>query len=853
MRDDREYLYKDLAKNPNIENIEIPNCILNGIAEKYVLREYQKNALKNFICYFENKSFYQKNIIDDLFLNKNHLLFNIATGGGKTLLMACIILYMHYEYGYNNFLFLSHLNSINTKTEENFFNKSSSKYLFSDNENIVKNGSFYFDNSNNININISTYQSLASLLKTPKENAFNLKDIKDKKIVIIADEAHHLNKGIDKDSGIWEDGVNRVLNNNSDNFLFEFTATINWENLELYRKYHNKCVYRYDLRNFYDSGYTKFIDLIQRDVDIENLMIGAVILSKYRQALFDELGVNMKPVILFKSKTINDSKENHKKFNELIEDLNGDKLEKFYNVIVNNDNNQTKVAFEYLKEKYLDLSNILKIDFSYKNILNTNSDNEVDSNAVLLNTLENKENNIRVIFSVDKLNEGWDVLNLFDIVKLYKTQTTTETTREAQLIGRGARYCAFEYEDKDKYKRKFDQFDKYSILEQLYFHSSQDNMAIAKLKKELENIGFKFEKPQKIEIKMKEKFFNDFKNKSVFVNKKINKKLRSESYNIFDNIRQKFNFQKIPIVLNSNMEKVFHIMDSEDLKNNISKDDGVLVKLSDIENYIKWDALINNINYDFSKLGKRLLLSGFQDFINELDNIEINVVNWKNTNEYKYLLYSFLLKEIYDKIISKEVKKFEGTKEFEAKKIGKVFRNYITKKLLHEEMNFMDSDYIVYDKGDLTSEENSFIKFFKLKIYNKLTKNGYKNIYLLRNEQDLKLFQFKNGIGFEPDFILFLNKENINYQIFIEPKGDTLLAKDEDKNEFLKQISELFLKNKLQLNFKKNSKFRTEDSIIEIEEKSYKLIGLQFYNENIEINEQRMANEIEKYLIEIRN
>ena len=55
---------------------------------------------------------------------------------------------------------------------------------------------------------------------------------------------------------------------------------------------------------------------------------------------------------------------------------------------------------------------------------------------------------IRVIFSVNKLNEGWDVLNLFDIVKLYKTQNKTETIREAQLIGRGARYCPFDFEDK---------------------------------------------------------------------------------------------------------------------------------------------------------------------------------------------------------------------------------------------------------------------------------------------------------------------------------------------------------------------------------------------------------------------
>ena len=30
--------------------------------------------------------------------------------------------------------------------------------------------------------------------------------------------------------------------------------------------------------------------------------------------------------------------------------------------------------------------------------------------------LEDKNNEYRAIFAVDKLNEGWDVLNLFDIV-----------------------------------------------------------------------------------------------------------------------------------------------------------------------------------------------------------------------------------------------------------------------------------------------------------------------------------------------------------------------------------------------------------------------------------------------------
>ena len=84
--------------------------------------------------------------------------------------------------------------------------------------------------------------------------------------------------------------------------------------------------------------------------------------------------------------------------------------------------------------------------------------------------MEGKDNLIRAIFTVDKLNEGWDVLNLYDIVRLYNTRDSKSnipgktTIKEVQLIGRGARYYPFklpeEFEEKkfinDKFKRKFD-------------------------------------------------------------------------------------------------------------------------------------------------------------------------------------------------------------------------------------------------------------------------------------------------------------------------------------------------------------------------------------------------------------
>jgi type III restriction enzyme len=59
----------------------------------------------------------------------------------------------------------------------------------------------------------------------------------------------------------------------------------------------------------------------------------------------------------------------------------------------------------------------LKEDFGEEKVLSANDNKDLVS--IKLNTLEDKNNLIRAVFAVAKLNEGWDVLNLFDIVRLY--------------------------------------------------------------------------------------------------------------------------------------------------------------------------------------------------------------------------------------------------------------------------------------------------------------------------------------------------------------------------------------------------------------------------------------------------
>ncbi|MGC9651219.1 hypothetical protein ACO2FJ_00710 [Staphylococcus warneri] len=55
----------------------------------------------------------------------------------------------------------------------------------------------------------------------------------------------------------------------------------------------------------------------------------------------------------------------------------------------------------------------MKWNFNKQTTLNVNNEKEKEKNAQLLNNLEDTDNPIRAIFAVYKLNEGWDVLNLF--------------------------------------------------------------------------------------------------------------------------------------------------------------------------------------------------------------------------------------------------------------------------------------------------------------------------------------------------------------------------------------------------------------------------------------------------------
>ena len=169
---------------------ELPQYIPDNLNPNFELRPYQTAAFENFITYFENDKLCQKT---------TQTLFHMATGSGKTLIMAGLMLYL-YKKGYRNFLFFVNLDNIVKKTEENFLNSASQKYLFADEIKIdgervlvQKVSNFQSVDTDSINICFTTIQSLHSDLWNVKENSLSIDDFQDKKIVLISDEAHHLN------------------------------------------------------------------------------------------------------------------------------------------------------------------------------------------------------------------------------------------------------------------------------------------------------------------------------------------------------------------------------------------------------------------------------------------------------------------------------------------------------------------------------------------------------------------------------------------------------------------------------------------------------------------------------------
>ena len=666
-----QFLYQkvDILKEEAI-SIDIPEIITKGLSKKIILREYQIEAFKSFLVYYEN---------DKLKKNKQvHTLFHMATGSGKTVIMAGLILYL-YTKGYRKFLFFVNQTNILEKTIENFTNPLSSKYLFNDvieyldnKINIKKVDNFSDNKTEDIEILFTTIQKLHIDLFEAKENSLTYDDFENNRIVFISDESHHVNsltkkttKNEEESNRKWEYSVMNALTQDKNNIMLEFTATCDLKDANVNNKYKDKTVFNYSLVSFRESKYTKDFQNFATDTDLWTRTVIALVLSEYRKFLFADLKLNIKPVILLKSRKITESKSFYNNFFKKIKNLTSYELSNLESIGID----ILSKAIHYFKQKDENLEILLhsiKNGFSQDTalIINGTSDDNKEK-QILVNSLEDISNPIRIVFAVDMLNEGWDILNLFDIVRLYDTRQSSGksgkigsyTIKEAQLIGRGARYCPFVIEDEElKFKRKYDNdvSNKNRILETMYFHSKNDSKYISELKQALIKTGLQSETPaipeQKIKNKSKE---NDFYKKSLaFSNKKLLKD-RKNIDTIESNMRNKIYHYKV-LTGNGNLIDLFH----NDSANTSIKTNIKTIKFKEISLNILLGAIecFEELRFDNLKI-KYPVLTSTKEFLTSdkfLGNSKLEITYSKNelTGKDLFLAVKYVLTKVATHVMS---------------------------------------------------------------------------------------------------------------------------------------------------------------------------------------------------------
>ena len=880
------------------ELLEIPEFASKNL--KYDFFEWQKYALENFLI-FDRTS--ELDNFPDLKNKPTHLLFNMATGAGKTMMMAALILY-YFEKGYRHFLFFVNQNNIVDKTENNFIDPTHAKFLFT--EKILQGDTVipirkvetFSQYSDGIEIKFTSIQKLYNDIHTVRENQTTLADLYELNLVMLGDEAHHLNaqtknkkqgeldleKEINdrtRDAEIerkgWENMVLKLLHNKkngnpSQNVLLEFTATLP-ENAEVQQKYADKIITKFGLKEFLQKGYTKEINLVSSTLGKKERVLHALLFAWYRHQIALKYGIaNFKPVMLFRSKTIDESKTDYLAFLNWVENVQAvdfSFLTTFSTSLNDNANEQgktrTEQALKFMQDnkfEFAHLANWVKQNYQKHNVIITNSEtNKTKTEKTdretekLLNNLEATDNPIRAIFTVDRLTEGWDVLNLFDIVRLYEGQngggankksgkTAAATVSEKQLIGRGVRYFPFVFEDKQPNKRKFDNDMQHElrILEELFYYThDEQSRYISELKNELRKDGYLPEKDDDkvlATFKLKSEFADNknFRNLLIWANKKIPNP--NAKANNADSL--KANPQTLSFQVHGNQllqETQFKADENDEIALQLGTQNNFThtIKMSEMERHIFNKALhIKGKNsqslFHFDRLQSKLNIQNRNELQNKLlKDWQIEFLGLEQDKQISpddKLAGCLKILEMVEKHLNESDKPFIGTKEFTPKKLWEIFGTPKQKWVKKDDVKTTiatQNDWYVMDNFAGTSLEEELIQFISERLGDLRSKY---DVHLIRNEEVFKLNNFADGEGFMPDFILLLKDKQtsssngvndfLHYQIFIEPKGEHLVENDLWKEAFLEAITVEYGK----------------DKILQKDTPHYRLIGLPFFTDN---------------------
>jgi type III restriction enzyme len=928
-----EFLFAKIENDNNYkiweQSFTIPQYITDNLNPAKNLRDYQERAIKHFIWLFDKDR-----------QAANHLLFNMATGTGKTLIMACCILFL-YEKGYRNFLFLVHQIQIKEQALKNFTDYKFEKYLFNP-KGVKINGQkvnikiidkISDANLNAINFMFFSTQLLYNRLTKMNENSIIGEDFQNHNIVIIADEAHRLNvdtrtknKTEKEEVENWENAVKSCVKSRQGNILLEFTATVDLANENIHNKYEDKLVYQYDFLHFNKDGYSKDVKfLYNQETNIEDqkrlLIVNAIALSQYRKLLAEKaMKVVINPIVLLKSVRIADSEKDREFFDSVINGLSVKDFDKLKDFAGKNQNREYEILadmFNWIKNKNNGLVSqgdwdglnaftaSIKQAFARENTLIYNSQKK--EKAKLLPLLDDPRNTIRAIFSVNALNEGWDVLSLYDIIHFDISESKKASLQDIQLIGRGARFCPYELPKEylrdeggmvesmkrnlqtDKYKRKFDNdpHDTGRILDTFVYHFVKTGGFFENLQKELLGEGIINAGVEQKTIKMKKEFMESetYKKGFVLVNK-LEKRLKTSDKEIdrtFKKIVKAASYHLHTKALsdkeqNEQIASLFikEISISEKffsrpiIEKALVRAENGFFRFNNLKNHIIGIKTINELIEKYLPLYQ---IKYFYEMGKEIENLK--------PEEKLQLLTGTILPEIR-KSIDLNMPKIIGGKIFKPVSLQYVFRReksiYLTSFPMIDKTTgkkvFISTDerskdqtdnqnaqlsydvknvlWYAYDKNYGTSEEKKFVRWAAGQIDN--LKNKYKDaeIYIIRNELDYWLYNPADGRRFAPDYLLIINdykNKAMYYQCLIEPKGGHLIEHDKWKEEALISLENTSIIFEVNEEDSKEYQKYLEDAQTQGYQE-IKNIGLKFFNADTDENLSDFALDFNNKLLQ---
>ena len=402
-------------RKPQEESLEILEKILNKIT---LTKDYNNDELLPIVHEIAGTC-------TDFERNFPSVCFSLATGVGKTRLMGAFMACLYKEKNIKNFMVIAPNLTIYNKLIKDFGDTSYEKYVFKGipefyqaniitGENYKKNYESQMSFSD-ISINIFNISKINAETKGGKEpqikrlseyigdSYFNYLASRDD-LVILMDESHHYRA----DRGM------QVLNELNPVLGLELTATPQIEKGNKTIKFKN-VVYEYSLAKAIKDGFVKVPYVATRkNFNAQN----------YRTDLDKDI-VKLEDGIRLH--------ENTKVALEIYARDNEVRKVKPFVLVVAKDTNHAEELLNIIKS-----DNFFDGYYSDKVIIvhSNQSGTEKDENIAQLVSLEDYDNKIEIVIHVNMLKEGWDVNNLYTIVPL---RTSASSTLTEQTIGRGLR------------------------------------------------------------------------------------------------------------------------------------------------------------------------------------------------------------------------------------------------------------------------------------------------------------------------------------------------------------------------------------------------------------------------------